>query len=132
MAKSFIYLLIHQPHQEREHCHKRNTVSTNFSAQKPNGQTNKTIELFLSPRRATFDPNHTRHGDRGSPDTIPAPPKLLRIRGIVSPLEVAGNLEENPGDLQKRKSAKAQIFPRYDSAKNASATAIVIENNNGL
>jgi len=72
------------------------SVITNFVIPKRDKKTDrqKTSHFFVLIWRATNDPHHTWHGDRGGPYHFLHPLTFL-IRSVVSPLGANKNLWEN-------------------------------------
>jgi len=68
------------------------SVITNFVIPKRDKQ--KTSHFFVYSRRATHDPHHTCHGDRGDPSHFCTPVTFF-IWSLVSPLGAIENLREN-------------------------------------
>jgi len=80
------------------------SVITNFVIpkrdKKQTKKQQKTSHFFVYSRRATKDPHHTWHGDRGGPSHF-ASPYLFLIRAVVSPLRAIENLRENSPTAEK-------------------------------
>ena len=70
------------------------SVITNFIIPKRDKQTKKTSHFLVYSRRATHNPHHTWHGDRGGPSRFCTSLTFL-IRSAVSPLGAIENLREN-------------------------------------
>ena len=79
------------------------SVITNFVIPKRGKQTDrqtKTWHFFVYSRRATQDPHHTWHDDRGGPSHFCTPLTFLN-RAVVSPLGAIENLWENAPTICK-------------------------------
>jgi len=63
---------------------RENSQTSSFQSVTNKTDRHKTSHLFVYSRRATHDPHHTWHGDRGSPHHF-----------IVSPLGAIENVREN-------------------------------------
>ena len=96
------------------------SVITNFVIPKHDKkQTKKTSHFFVYSRRATHDPHHTWHGDRGGPSHF-CTPSLFLIRAIVSPLGAIEILREN-ASIAGKMLISWLFVPENDQTKNLKA-----------